>query len=137
MPKAPSPEKQQVEIEKKPQTPQEQIAAELLKRLEKPVQPPPIEETLEKAEQAITQAAKAKTKTRKTWYCSECGKAHIQLYLDSDGSESGRGHFDVVEEDGEPIHTDGTALNAKQTQSANVGRTRGGGSDRSRNRYIF
>jgi hypothetical protein len=135
MPKAPSPEKQQVEIIEKPKTPREVAAAELLKRLEKPVQPPPIEDTLEKAKQAITQAAKAKTKTRKTWYCSECGSAHIQLYLNSDGSEAGSGHFDVVEEDGKPIHVDGTALNAKQTQSANVGRTRGGGSDRSRNRH--
>ena len=75
MPKAPS--KEQVEIVEKPKTPQEVAAAELLKRLEKPVEPPPIEDTLEKAQQAISQAMKAKTPVKMTWYCTDCGGAHI------------------------------------------------------------
>ncbi len=107
MPKAPSPEKQQVEIEKKPQTPQEQLAAELLKRLEKPVQPPPIAETLEKAQQAMDQAVKAKTKVRHTWYCTDCGNAHIQIHDD------GR-HFNVDVLDGEFVGPGDTPLSAKE-----------------------
>ena len=91
------PAKAQVEIEEKPKTIQEQAAADLLKRLEKPVQPLPIEEILDKVKQAQQQAKKAKTPVKRTWYCTDCGGAHIQ----NDGMNMGLGHIDVDMVDGE------------------------------------
>jgi hypothetical protein len=106
MPKAPSPEKQQVEIVEEPKTPREVAAAELLKRLEKPVQPPPIEDTLEKANQAIAQAKKARTREKMTWYCTDCGGPHIQ----NDNMGLGLGHINVDVDDGKFVDDSGQPL---------------------------
>lgn len=124
MPKAPStPVKQQVEITEKPQTPQEQAAAELLKRLEKPVQPPPLEDTLETVKQALAQANKAKSKVVKTWYCTECGGEHIQLHLDS----VHEGHFDVDLEDNIPVDPDThKPISSKNQRSMEMARAKSG-----------
>src|SRR6267378_1138481 len=92
------PVKEQVEIQEKPKTPEQEAMNKLLSMMEKPVQPPPISETLDKAKQAMAQAAKAKTKPgRQTWYCTDCGGAHIQ----NDGIGMGLGHIDVDVLDGE------------------------------------
>jgi uncharacterized protein YlaI len=124
MPKAPTtPERAQVEIEPKPKTPQEQAAAELLKRLEKPIQPPPISETLEKAKLAMDQAKKAKSKIVKTWYCTECGDAHIQLHLDGVNS----GHFAVDLEDDVPVNPQShEPIAAQNKKSMDLARAKSG-----------
>jgi hypothetical protein len=94
-------QKAEVEIKEKEKSPTEQVLDKVLKQLEIPVQPPPIEETLDKVKQALDQAHKMKPKVRKTWHCTECGDDHIQLYLDGMGS----GHFSVDLLDDEPVRS--------------------------------
>jgi hypothetical protein len=91
--------KAEVEIQEQPKTPEQQALEALNKMLEKPVQPPPIEETLERVRQAQEQAKKAKPKITKTWCCTECGGSHIQLSLDDGPSV----HFNVELEDDVPV----------------------------------
>src|SRR5712664_2931524 len=89
---AKAPTKEQVEIVEKPKTPEQEIFDKIMKAMEKPVQPPAIEETLEKAQQAMAQAQKAKEKPiRQTWYCTDCGAANMQ----NDGMDMGLDHIDV------------------------------------------
>jgi hypothetical protein len=107
--------KAKVEIEEKEKSPQEQALELVLKRIEKPVQPPPIEETVQRVATALAQAKKATTKIRKTWYCTECGKAHIQLYLDGEYS----GHFRVDLLDNEPVYH-GTEEPINKTDKRNM-----------------
>jgi hypothetical protein len=83
---------------------------ETLKRLEKKVEPPPIEDTLGKVEQALAQAQKAKHKpVKQTWYCTDCGRAHVQ----NDGAGMGLGHIDVDCLDGEFVDKSGNPLTGK------------------------
>ena len=107
-------QKAEVEITEKEKTPAEQALAEVLKRIEKPVQPPPIEETLDKANQAMIQAKKAQHKPlRQTWYCTDCGGEHIQ----NDGLGLGLGHISVDAIDGEFVDaSSGAPLTGKPAQ---------------------
>jgi len=100
-------EKEQVEIVEKPKTETEEAINRVLEQLEKKVEPPPIQEALDKAAQAMAQAQKAKHKPVKmTWYCTDCGAAHIQ----NDGMGLGLGHIKVDVIDDEFVHPNGTPL---------------------------
>jgi hypothetical protein len=103
-------QKAEVEIKEKEKSPSEQAMDKVLKQLEIPVQPPPIEETLKKAKQALAQAEKAKTPVKQTWYCTDCGGAHIQ----NDGMDMGLGHISVDCVDGDFVDpSSGTPLTGK------------------------
>jgi hypothetical protein len=100
--------KEQVEIVEKPKTPEQEAMEKILKSMEKPVQPPPIEKTLAKAQQAIEQAKKAKSKPqRQTWYCTDCGRAHCQ---NDDPGLTGMDHISVDVMDGEFVDESGKPL---------------------------
>jgi hypothetical protein len=71
-------EKAPVEITEKPKTAEEQAKEEFFKRLLVPVKPPPITDTLDKVQQAIAQAQKAKAPVKMTWYCTDCGRVGCQ-----------------------------------------------------------
>ena len=116
-------QKAEVEIKEKEKSPAEQALELVLKRIEKPVQPPPIEETLGKVATALSQAKKATTKVRKTWYCTECGGAHIQLYLDGVHN----GHFAVDLLDDKPVIS-GTEkpISSKDKVSMDIARKKSG-----------
>jgi len=100
--------KEKVDIQEKPKTPEQQILDKILSSMEKPVQPPPIEETLNKANLAIEQAKKAKPKPqRQTWYCTDCGRPHVQ----NDGANYTRlDHISVDVMDGEFVDEAGNPL---------------------------
>jgi len=71
-------EKAPVEITDKPKTAEEQAQEEFFKRLLVPVKPPPITDTLERVQQAISQAQKAKAPVKMTWHCTDCGREGCQ-----------------------------------------------------------
>jgi type IV secretory pathway VirB10-like protein len=102
-------QKAEVEIQEKPKTPQQEALEKVLKSMEVPVQPPPIEETLEKAKLAQAQAQKAKVKPQRvTWYCTDCGAAHIQN--DGAGITPHGDHIQVDVIDGEYVDRNGNPL---------------------------
>lgn len=102
-------QKAEVEINEKEKTTADKAMNEALKRLEKPVQPPPIEDTLSKVATALAQAKKAKQPVRMTWYCTDCGSEHIQ----NDGMGMGLGHISVDMVDGEFVDSSGQTLTGK------------------------
>lgn len=86
-----------------------EVLEETIKRLEKKVEPPPIEDTLGKVEAALKQAQKAKKPLKQTWYCTDCGGEHIQ----NDGMGMGLGHIQVDCVDGEFVDGSGNPLTGK------------------------
>lgn len=102
-------EKEEVEIKGKVIT--EEGLKRVLEQLEVPVQPPPIEDTLEKANQAIKNATKVKKPIKQVWHCTECGSAHIQLYPD------GNGHFNVDALDDEFVDHSGNPLTGREAKA--------------------
>jgi|SRR5580765_409495 len=104
-------EKEQVEIVEKPKTGQEEAINRVLEQLEKKVEPPPISETLDKVAQAMEQANKAKHKPVKmTWYCTDCGAAHIQNAASSDYARELPDHINVDVVDDEFVDSSGNPL---------------------------
>jgi hypothetical protein len=100
-------EKADVAIQEKPKTPEQEALDKLTERVLKKVEPPPIQETLDKVKAAIAQAQKAKHKPVKmTWYCTDCGNPHIQ----NDGMGMGLGHIQVDVIDGDFVDSDGNPL---------------------------
>jgi len=103
--------KQEAEIQEKEKTPQQQALDAMVSQLEKPIEAPPIEETLGKVAAALAQAQKAKHKPLKqTWYCTDCGSPHIQ----NDGMSLGLEHIRVDAIDDEFVNSNGTPLTGKE-----------------------
>ncbi|MBO0887477.1 hypothetical protein J2P12_00090 [Candidatus Bathyarchaeota archaeon] len=90
-------QKAEVEINEKEKTLTEQAVDTVMKRLEKPIEAPPIEETLDKVKLAMKQAKKARKPVKQTWYCTDCGRAHVQ----NDGMDMDLDHISVDCLDGE------------------------------------
>ena len=105
------PNKAEIVIDEKSKGAVKEALEEALKRLEKKVEPPPITDTLEKAKAALAQAQKVKHKPiKQTWYCTDCGGAHIQ----NDGMGMGLGHINVDCVDGEFVDSRGNPLTGQR-----------------------
>jgi hypothetical protein len=110
MPEAPSKAEVEIQINEKDKqkSPAEQALDTVLKRMERAVERLPIEDVVEKVEQALKQQAKKPIK--QTWYCTDCGGVGIQ----NDGYGMGLGHIDVECSDGEFTDHNGNPLTGNQ-----------------------